>query len=176
MNFWVKKIGVVFGWSILVVATAVHAQVRVSWLEVRDSLGNVVHLEPNFDYAHVAIQVGNRWLHAHPNRGVELVSEQVLEQYGKIREVWASDDEDEANYLDEIPYYLGRPFDNEFSWSDDKIYCAELIAKLLRVAPTPMHFDSKLWSSWYQKYEGKPGSSPSKLYFALQSRGYRQVR
>ena len=147
------------------------ADTRVGWLELKTPKGETVQLEPDFYYAHIAIQIGNRWLHAHPQRGVEVVSREKLENFGKIKEVWASDDED-SSYLNKIDFYVGRSFDNQFSWSDEKIYCAELVAKLLQINPTPMHFDLDFWNQWYQQFEGKPGSSPSKIYQALRELNY----
>lgn len=149
-------------------------QTRVAWLELKDKSGTPVQLEPDFYYAHVAIAVGNRWLHAHPNRGVELIDRKTLNAFGEVQEILASEDENEE-YLNQIQKFLGKPFDSEFDWSDEKIYCAELIAKLLKVEPTAMHFDNKYWNPWYQKYEGKPGSSPLKLYEELKSRGYQNI-
>jgi hypothetical protein len=150
------------------------AQTRVAWLELKDKSGTPVQLEPDFYYAHVAIAVGNRWLHAHPSRGVELIDRKTLNAFGEVQEILASEDENE-DYLNYIQKFLGKPFDSEFDWSDEKIYCAELIAKLLKVAPTAMHFDNKYWNPWYQKYEGRPGSSPSKLYDELKGRGYQNI-
>jgi hypothetical protein len=161
-------------WVGLSFASVVKAQTRVAWLEIKDKSGTPVQLEPDFYYAHVAIGIGNRWLHAHPNRGVELVDRETLNSLGEIQEILASEDENEK-YLNQIENYLGKPFDSEFDWSDEKIYCAELVAKLLNVPPSPMHFDNKYWNPWYQKYEGKPGSSPSKLYSELKSRGYENI-
>lgn len=149
------------------------AQIEVAWMELRNYHGEVIQLEPNFYFAHIAIKWKGQWLHAHPSRGVEWVSLQQLEGFGKIKEILVSDKDSEF-LSKEVPRFLGRPFDSEFSWSDEKIYCAELIAKLLNIKPTPMHFDLKYWNPWYQKYEGYPGSSPAKLYHELQQQGYRR--
>ncbi len=167
-----KILGVFFGF---IFTQILPAQTRVAWMELRNKSGGVMQLEPDFYYAHIAIQIGNQWLHAHPQRGVESVSKEILENLGEIKEVLVSNEED-SSYLKEVPYYFGRAFDSEFSWTDEKIYCAELIAKLLRVQPTPMHFDLKYWHPWFQKYEGKPGSSPSKLYYELLNRGYEKLQ
>lgn len=161
-------------WLGLTFASFAIAQTRVAWLEIKDNSGTPVQLEPDFYYAHVAIAIGNRWLHAHPNHGVELVERKKLNTFGEIQEILASEDEDE-DYLNQIQKFLGKPFDSEFDWNDEKIYCAELVAKLLKVPPSPMHFDNKYWNPWYQKYEGQPGSSPSKLYYELKSRGYQNI-
>lgn len=149
-------------------------ETRIAWIEMRDLKGQVIQLEPDFLYAHVALQVGEKWLHAHPKRGVEVSDLAELVKIGSIKEVWASNKEDDS-YLDHVSFFVGREFDSEFSWSDEKIYCAELIAKLLSIAPSPMHFDEKFWDPWFKKYEGLPGSSPSKLYSEVQRRGYERV-
>ena len=143
---------------------------QVAWLELRDQKGQLIQLESDFYYAHVAIKVHDRWLHANPRTGVEMVTEQRLETLGKIKEILETD-LDELN-VEAISGFIHKPFDNEYSWSDEKIYCAELVAKLLDVAPSPMHFDSKYWNPWFQKYEGLPGASPGKLYQVLLARGY----
>lgn len=153
---------------------AAKTETRVAWIELRGKAGEVIQLEPDFFYAHVAIQIGSQWVHAHPKRGVEKVEQVELEKLGLIREVWSSFGENDS-YIEKIPYYLGRDFDAEFSWSDEKIYCAELVAKLLGINPSPMHFDENLWDPWFKKYEGLPGSSPSKLYQEVQRRGYQRV-
>ena len=147
---------------------------RIAWIEMRDANGQIIQLEPEMLYAHVAIQIGEQWLHAHPKHGVVLSDSAELQKTGVIREVWASDKENDS-YLDHVSFFVGREFDSEFSWTDEKIYCAELIAKLLSIAPSPMHFDEKLWDPWFKKYEGLPGSSPSKLYSEVQRRGYERV-
>lgn len=156
--------------GLLVLSKPLGAKTQVAWLELRDSKGQVIQLEPDFYFAHVAIEVNGKWLHANPRSGVELVSLEDLERVGKIKEILESD-EDEVD-SEGVKFFQSRPFDHQYSWSDDEIYCAELVAKLLDIAPSPMHFDSKYWSSWFQKYEGLPGASPSKVYQELKKRGY----
>src|SRR5690606_34725233 len=63
--------------------------------------------------------------------------------------------------------YLGLAYDSEYEWSDTKIYCSELVAKLLNIKPRPMYFDSKLWPDYYSQYQGMPGISPDALYWLL---------
>jgi len=150
------------------------SKTRVAWMELRTQEGKLIQLEPNFYYAHMAIQVGNHWLHANPRTGVELISVEQLERIGKIKEVLESH-QGQDEFVEDVPFFLKRPFDNEYSWGDEKIYCSELVAKLLRVAPSPMHFDENFWPIWFQKYEGLPGASPSKLHKELKARGYISV-
>lgn len=153
---------------------AAKIETRIAWIELKDKAGDVIQLETDFYYAHVAIQIGTQWLHANPRRGVEMVEQAEVEKLGPIKEIWSSHEEDES-YLSRVPFFIGREFDSEFSWSDDKVYCAELVAKLLSFNPSPMHFDEKFWDPWFQKYEGLPGSSPSKLYDQARQRGYQRI-
>jgi hypothetical protein len=153
----------------LCAATAVspaHAGVKVAFLEFYTPDGRLIQLEPDGRFAHVAISYGEGWLHAHPFRGVEVISSESLAKMGKIASVVS------IPQLKEIPekmavQFLGKPYDAEFSWSDDRIYCSELIAKIFGLKPEPMHFDPRLWPKRYQALEGLPGLSPDKVYRRL---------
>lgn len=156
--------------GLFVLSENIYAKSKVAWLQLQDSKGQVVQLEPNFYYAHVAIEVNGNWLHANPKSGVELVTIEALDRVGKIKEILESDEE--SVDFSGVEFFISRPFDHEYSWNDDKIYCAELVAKLLNIPPSPMHFDLKYWHPWFQKYEGLPGASPAKIYQELKNRGY----
>lgn len=139
------------------------AGVRVAFLEFYSPDGRLIQLEPEGRFAHVAVSYQGGWLHAHPRRGVEVINSEELGRLGKIATVV------DLPQLKEIPQttaqrFLGKPYDSEFTWSDDKIYCSELIAKIFGLKPEPMHFDTKLWPESYWKYEGLPGLSPDKVY------------
>ena len=162
--FWIGMSGCVFPFK-------GQSQTEVAWLEFRTPQGQIVQLEPDFFYAHVAIKVDHRWLHANPRSGVEIISTEKLEKLGKIKEVLVSF-QDEFDFSSDGSSFLNKPFDHEYSWSDDKIYCAELVAKMLKISPSPMHFDEQFWPPFFQKYEGLPGASPAKLYRELKRRGY----
>lgn len=150
---------------LFLLANVTYAEVSVGFLELRNWHGEVIQLEPDFAYAHVALKVNGSWIHAHPSRGVEQLSESHLQKMGKI--VFEIPLKDVHLSPKSLQKYLGLSYDAEFSWSDEKIYCAELVAKLLGLAPSPMHFDLKYWDKYYLKYEGLPGSSPKKIYEKL---------
>lgn len=145
------------------------AKVTVAFLQVRNYHGQVVQLEPGGQFAHMAISFKGMWLHAHPLKGVELVSTEKLSKIGVIQEQIELSDIEE---LDEtkVAKFLGKPFDGDYSWNDDAIYCAELVAKLLGLRPTPMTFDSALWPPQYQALSGKLGLSPDDIYQILSRR------
>ncbi len=138
------------------------AQVEVGFLELHHWNGEIWYLEPGFPYAHLAIRYRGKWLHAHPVRGVELIDSKALSAVGDLKKVLTANLPDVSQ--ETVSSYLGLSYDSEFSWSNEKIYCAELVAKILRIPPSPMHFDPLLWPESYLKYEGRPGSSPQKIY------------
>ena len=139
---------------------------RVAFLETRDSNGKLQQFEEDFTYTHVAIEVENRWLHAYPKRGVELITLEELQKIGTVAEyleVPAG-----AFTLGEEKRFLGKPYDAQFSWGDEAIYCSELVGKILGIEPVPMHFPLKFWPPSYQEWEGDPGVSPGVVYRWLQ--------
>lgn len=147
-------------------ALSASAGVQVAFLEFYSPEGQLIQLEPGGRFAHVAISYRGGWLHSHPFRGVEVISTEALAKMGKITSVV------NIPQLKEIPdataaRFLGKPYDAEFSWSDEKVYCSELIAKIFGLRPEPMHFDPKLWPERYRKLEGLPGLSPDKVYRRL---------
>lgn len=152
---------------LLFVALPAWAQVYVAFIEVRDSNGKVLQLENNGRYAHMAISYRNMWLHSYPNRGVELISNQALEKIGSVTVIELKNQP--AITEAEVSKYIGKPFDFEFSWDDNKIYCAELVAKLLRIKPTPMQFSAAFWPKSYQKFNGNPGISPDDIFNQLRT-------
>jgi hypothetical protein len=142
--------------------------VEIGFLELHQWDGRTRLLEPDFRYGHVALRVGERWVHAHPTHGVEWASDAELEKVGTLalKVFWRAN---QPLPLEKIGALLGRPYDAGYSWTDDKIYCSELVAKILGIAPQPMHFDPALWPAAYLKLEGQPGLSPGGLYRALAS-------
>ena len=142
------------------------ADVKVAFIEFYTPDGRLIQLEPNGRFAHIAISFRGGWLHAHPWRGVEWISTENLAKMGKIADV--VDLESAPEVSEETAHqYLGKPYDRDYSWSDDKIYCSELVAKILKMNPEPMHFDTKLWPEKFWKFEGLPGLSPDKIYKRL---------
>lgn len=142
------------------------ASIKVAFLEVKDASGKIRQLEPNGKYAHIAISYKEKWLHAHPFRGVEIVSQQELEKIGTIKKIIVA--QPHQSISDKVVrQYLGKAYDHEYSWSDEKIYCSELVAKILNIKPLPMTMDSSLWPAHFQKMRGELGISPDEIFSLL---------
>lgn len=153
--------------TIILFSFSVQAKVMVAFIQMRDYYGNVIQLEPGARFAHSAISYKGQWLQAHPYRGVELVTIDKIQKMGEILEyleVQNLEELDEAK----VNVMLGKPFDHGYIWDDEKIYCSELIAKLLDLAPKPMVF-SQAWPASYQALNGLPGLSPDGVYQILSS-------
>ncbi len=161
-----KKLICILG---LLFSLSSQASVEVAFLELRTYSGELVQLEPGGKFAHIAIRYHDAWLHAYPYRGVEVVSEEKLKRIGTIKEIIAVSG---LESLDEnrVKYFLGKPYDLNFSWNDDEIYCSELIAKLLNIPPMPMRFDAAMWADAYQDKKGSLGISPDEIFEFLKSR------
>jgi hypothetical protein len=131
----------------------------------KDQSGKVLQYEPGGEFYHVAISFKGYWLQSLPPNGVGLVDTATLQKLGEVTIVPLFG----AKPLDEreVAKYMGRPFDFDFGWGDSKIYCAELIAKLLHIEPTPMDFSSSVWPKHYRKKQGQLGISPDDIYKAL---------
>lgn len=151
---------------VLLFTVAVQAKVTIAFIEVRNYYGDLVQLEADGRFAHIAISYNGLWLHAHPIKGVEVVSEEKLQKIGKIKE--RIEILDRANISEkEAALFLGKPFDNQYSWSNEAIYCAELVGKLLGLRPTPMSFDADIWPDEYKALSGELGLSPDDIYKVL---------
>jgi hypothetical protein len=137
------------------------AEAQIVFLELKKPNGEVLQLEPGFRYAHVAILQEGRWWHAYPGVGVRGVSESELRRVG----VWGPRfSVPEESIQLEISRYDGLPYDNQYTWKNDRFYCSELVAKALGLAPEPMHFDLQYWPAYFEKFEGLPGMSPGKIF------------
>lgn len=147
------------------------ASIEIAFLEMRTYKGEIIQLEPNGQFAHVAISYGGKWLHAHPLRGVEIVSQESLEKIGKIKAIITISKEDKIP-ASEVIKLFGKPYDQSFSWSNEKIYCSELVAKLIRMAPEAMSFEATYWPREYQALNGQPGISPDDIFRNLKAQGY----
>lgn len=150
---------------------------EVAFLEVRDARGKLVQLEKNGQFAHVAIRARGLWLHAHPYRGVELVSQDVLERTGTLKLIVTTPGPAEPG--DEvIRQFLGKPYDHDYTWGDDKIYCSELVAKILHLQPEKMKFAGEVWKNQIHRPQNQLGLSPDDLFSFFRRRGdpiHRQV-
>ena len=137
------------------------ANTEVLFLEVKNPDGKTIKLEPDFPYAHVALANDGLIIHSHPKTGVEIISVNDLEKFGVIKEKVSVIFPEGQEALQK---WVGAPYDPYFSWDDQGFYCSELVAKILGIAPEPMHFDPVLWPPIYQALEGEMGISPGKIY------------
>lgn len=142
------------------------ASVDVAFIEIRDPNGKLLRLEPDGQFAHIAISFEGKWLHSHPYRGVEAISTAELEKIGTIKEVLTVFEPAELDRA-LVKKFLGKPYDRAFSWSNDSIYCSELVGKLLKIEPKPMHFAADVWPQQFQKFRGLLGLSPDDIYKIL---------
>lgn len=73
--------------------------------------------------------------------------------------------------------FLGLPFDHDYVWDDEKLYCSEFIYKLLssvyafeNFRPLPMSFDKNpaQWRGYFggEPPTGKLGLSPNDFYYS----------
>lgn len=152
---------------IFLLAFSAQAKVQVAFIQMRNYYGQVIQLEPGARFAHSAISYKGQWLQAHPVRGVEHVAIEKIQKMGEIIEIIEVQNLEELNE-DKVNALLGKPFDHSYIWDDEKIYCSELIAKLLGLAPKPMVF-SEAWPVSYQALNGQPGLSPDGVYQILSS-------
>lgn len=149
--------------------TSAFASIQVAFIKLYNSRGELIRLEKDSPYAHVAISYGRMWLHAHPFRGVELLSDQEMRQWGEISEVIVVSATRSLSYV-EIQKYLGRPYDRTYSWNEGAYYCSELVAKILGIKPRPMSFDRQYWPPFFEKYNGQLGVSPRQLLMTFRPR------
>ena len=136
--------------------------------------GQVVQLEPDGQFFHVAIRYRGKWLHAHPHAGVELV-DSVL-PYGDGFMVMRHDGVPEPDAA-AVAAWLGKSFDRTFRWdSTEATYCTRLVAELLGIPPRPMQFTSPMWEKFVGVSRGGLGLSPDELAEELFARGFRPVK
>ena len=149
----------------LLLAVQASANVQVGFLEIRRPDGSLVLLEPNGRFAHVALRIGSRWLHSHPQNGVEWVDEVEMRRIGQVTAV------QNISYPpfnpQDLESLVGRPYDFAYSWTDLAFYCSELVGKLLGLEPKPMFFDPHLWPPAFSHLNGQPGLSPDGIAKAL---------
>lgn len=148
----------------LFLSTATQAQIKIAFLEQYNQNGELVQYEPGGRFVHTAVQfpeIAPLWLNAYPREGVALIDWETLSTRGVIAKVIETP---HTMTLSQIQPYWGKPFDYKYSWSDEAIYCTELIGKVLGIAPTPMKLNKKFWPPSYWHIEGLPGISPDGLY------------
>lgn len=141
------------------------ANTEIAFIKIFRPNGQVLMLEPDFEYAHSAIKIEGSWLHTHPSRGVELVEDFAEIGFWDFEIKVISIDMEISDHRQ----YLGRPFDHYYLWDDEALYCSELIAKLLGIMPEPMIFDSEIWGE--HPAQGLLGISPGQVFNFLMSNG-----
>jgi hypothetical protein len=168
-----SKLFLAFAFSVSAFIPTAHA-VQVAFLEVRAPDGRLIVLEPGGRFAHVAISYEKGWLHAHPATGVTWSP--TLARFGSVVAV-LTDGNDLDPSREVVSSYLGKPYDQRFSWSDDALYCSELVAKLAGIPPTPMDFAGERWrDSTSGLPKGELGISPDEVYRWLKERaGWREI-
>lgn len=162
-------IAVVVSAIVLVSATAA-ANVRVAFLEVYNSQGKLVQYAPGGRFGHSAIQMdptSDLWLQSYPGEGVKFITMQELKARGKIAAMLEIPVDVSPT---QVTAFIGRPFDFNYSWSDDAFYCSELLAKILQIPTEPMHFNHEAWPKSYWSKEGQPGLSPDGAYRYLKQK------
>lgn len=147
------------------------ASIDVAFIELRNHNGQLLQLEPNGKFTHIAISYRGGWLHSHPNRGVEVISQDNLEKIGTIKAITTVTERDSLNES-QVRKYLDKPYDPEFSWRDDKIYCSELVAKLLNIDPLPMTFETEVWPDRFKSLKGQLSLSPDDIFQLLIKKVY----
>lgn len=146
----------------------------VAFLELRFADGKLVQLEPGGRFAHVAIKAGNKWLHAHTERGVDLVED--IRHYG-ADVVYLTNDSYPEPSEEYIRSWLGKPFDRAFRWYYKAAnYCTRLVATWLGVQPRPMGFSAEAWKNMPSAPRGRVGLSPDELFEELIQRGFTPVK
>jgi hypothetical protein len=143
-----------------------HSTIRVAFFEIRDPMGRIIQIQNGSPFAHVAISYGNQWLHAFPKQVIEPIPFEELRRFGHILEIITLDRADLT--LKDVKRFLGKEYDYNLDWStDDKIYDAELVGKLLGIPPEPMSFDAPYWPESYHSKNGEPGLSSGDIYRIL---------
>ncbi|AFY01224.1 Hypothetical protein Bdt_1528 [Bdellovibrio bacteriovorus str. Tiberius] len=151
-------------------ATALSAP-KIAFFEARDAQGNLVTMEKGGRYLHVAISVGDKWLHAHPYWGVQLVN--LLSDIGDPALIVTQEAAPDLTEKD-IKQYLHQKYDTSYSWAaKDKTYCSKLLAQILNLPPTPMRFSGSIWKNRNSTAPTELGISPDDIYRELKWRGYR---
>lgn len=143
-----------------------HEPTRIAFIEFKNQDGGTIALTPGGRFGHLALSYKGRWLHAHPYGGVRLISFEELQRTGTVSEIVSLP---EGLKVDEalVQKFLGRAYDAEFSWNDEKLYCSELIAKVLHLPPSTMTFATPYWDSHPPGSTGAPGISPDEIFLRL---------
>jgi hypothetical protein len=152
----------------------------VALIKLYDNTGMLIQLEREGRYAHTAILINGRWMHAGPRNGVEFIStlddmklDGMYGPRGFDVDIFFNFNQDSPS-KEFINKFIGNPYDPEFNWKDGETYCSELIAKALGIPPEPMEFDDVLWGGDYTSRRDELGISPDDLIKPLLNLGYRK--
>lgn len=151
-----------------------HADVSVIFFQIQDGQDRVVQLEEGGDFFHVALQLEDgTWIHSHPKRGVEIITNPVLLSKNFViltHPDWPS------IRRDSVKKFLGLPFDFTYDWVDQKsTYCSKLVGELLDIKPLPMSFRSEHWKYSRTQVSNGMGLSPDDLYSILKNSGFLEI-
>lgn len=156
---------------VLIMTQWAHATVNVAFFRSYDQQGNIIQLEPNGEFFHVALQIEDgRWVHIHPGRGVEIVSQ--IDLIGSHPVILANENWTSIS-IKKIEPFLGLPFDFTYRWETiDSSYCAKLVANLLAIDPMPTSFSTRFWLNGIHSYKPDVGLSPDDIFGELKKRGF----
>ncbi len=152
---------------------SVQGKVAIAFFKVYKPDGKILQLEKDGVFSHVAISIEKGWLHAYPKKGVELIKNFDDIAFKKF-DVEILDNKSLNIPIASYQKYYGLPYDDKYSWDDSKIYCSELVAKILKFQPSPMSFDSNIWGKEHQG-KGEMGISPDEIYDEALKHGFRKV-
>lgn len=153
--------------SVMFIPSAASASTKVAFLESYDRNGNLIQYAPGGRFGHSAMQIGNLWLQAYPHEGVKLITWQELNHRGKVAAILEIPVDIRP---EQFQKYIGKPFDFDYSWTDDAFYCSELLGKILNIPTEPMHFNHAVWPKWYWDKENTQGLSPDGAYKYLKAK------
>ncbi len=158
-------------------SVAAEARIEVAFLEAWSRSGKKIELEKGDRFAHVAIRYQNKWFHASPANGAELV--ETFDLFGKtakVTEILVNENAPDLT-ADEVRIFLGLPYDFKFVWNNSGgTYCSKLVAQLLAIAPVVMRFDGSYFAGIKNLPRGEPGISPDGVHSELLKRGYRVIQ
>jgi len=146
------------------------AKTYIAFFKVYRKDGSLLQLEENGNFSHVALSLGDKWLHSHPIRGVEIISNLNYAGFDRFEIVTLKNDSYKVLSKD-YQFFLDKDYDYSFEWSDNKIYSSELIAKILKLKPSKMTFSASFWKK-YPNLKGGLGISPDEIYRESKKLGF----
>lgn len=116
--------------------------VEVIFFGIQKPSGEWVELERGSRFVHLAVSYQGGWLHAHPLTGVDVSYE--LKPYGQVIARLRNDDLPDPD-REAVEPWLGLRYDSRYQWSDEALYCSELVGKLFGLQPRPQDFSAPVW-------------------------------